>query len=83
MIETDEAVKRMNKINGWQITPEQFVEMAESLGYHRFAKWNALYEKWMPDNEALRAYEERKAAERAKMQADEAYDEIAKAVRYV
>ena len=78
-IEAEEAASCMNKINGWQITPEQFVETAESLGYRRFAKWSTLYEKWMPDNEALKAYEERKAAERT---AEEAYEQIRKAVRY-
>ena len=82
-LEAEEATAQMNEKNGWNITPEQFVEAAESLGYRRFAKWNPIYERWMTDRKALEAYEERKAAERAKRQADEAYEEIAKAVRYV
>ncbi len=83
MIEADEAAARMNRENEWKLEPEEFVELAESLGYRRFVKWNALYEKWVPDKKALQEYEERKAAERAKKQADEAYEEIAKAVKYV
>lgn len=82
-IDTEEATARMNEANGWRITPEQFVEAAQSLGYRRFVKWNNTYERWMTDRKALEAYEERKAAERAKRQAEDAYEEIAKAVRYV
>lgn len=82
-IEADEAAAMMNEANEWNITPEQFEEIAQSLGYRRFAKWNNTYERWMTDRKALEAYEERKAAERAKKQAEDAYEEIAKAVRYV
>lgn len=73
----------MSETNGVVVTPEQFVENAEALGYRRFAKWSTLYEKWVPDHEALRRYEERKEKERAKRQAKEAYEEIRKAVKYV
>lgn len=81
-IEADEAAAMMNEANEWNITPEQFEEIAQSLGYRRFATWNNTYERWMPNKKARQEYEERKAAERAKKQAEEAYEQIRKAVRY-
>lgn len=69
----------MSANNGIEVTPEQFVENAIALGYPRFAKWSYLYEKWVPDEKARKAYEERKAKEVDK----DAYEQIRKAVKYV
>lgn len=77
-IEADEGAQLMSEANLTIVTPEQFVENAEALGYHRFAKWSTVYEKWVPDTDALRAYEERQEKKRAR----EAYEQIRKAVKY-
>lgn len=78
LIEAEEGAALLSESNLTIVTPEQFVENAEALGYHRFAKWSTVYEKWVPDTDALRAYEERQEKKRAR----EAYEQIRKAVKY-